>query len=236
MTIEKIALSWSGGKDCILTLDALSRAGHYKVAALLTTLTEEYQRVSMHGLRRELVRKQAESLGVELQEMIIPCSATNNAYESSFKAAMARLQEQGIRKIAFGDLYLDDVRTYRLELLNDAGIEGLFPLWQNDTFELANAFISRGFRAVTVCVDSQALKRTFAGREFDRTLLRELPPNVDPCGENGEFHTFVYDGSLFAQRIAHHRGQVVLRDERFYYCDLLPAYADQPPGRPGRVR
>ena len=223
MTREKIALSWSGGKDCTLTLDALWRSERYQVAAFLTTITEEYQRVSMHGLRRELVTRQAEALGVELHEMRIPRAAGNNTYETAFKTALTRLQDRGMRKIAFGDLHLEDVRTYRTELLNSAGMHGLFPLWRQDTAELANSFISRRYRAVTVCVDSQSLAGALVGREFDNAFLRELPPNVDPCGENGEFHTFVYDGPLFAQKIAHHRGQVVLRDERFYYCDLLPA-------------
>ena len=220
---EQIVLSWSGGKDCTLVLHALLHSEAYEVAALLTTVTEGYERVSIHGVRHALIEKQAAALGMRLHTMRIPRNASNETYETSFKAALQHFKAEGIHKIAFGDLYLADIRAYRTRLLNSVGMEGLFPLWNQDTAELASTFIAQGFQALIVCIDSQVLDRSFAGREFDTSFLAVLPPRVDPCGENGEFHTFVYGGPPFQHPVGHRRGESVLRDERFYYCDLLPA-------------
>lgn len=219
---ERVVLSWSGGKDCTLALHALLQSERYEVAALLTTVTETYERVSIHGVRQALIAQQAAALGMRLHTMHIPRNASNETYEASFQSALQFFKAEGIRKVAFGDLYLEDIRAYRTRLLTTVGMEGLFPLWHQDTAELASSFITRGFQALVVCVDSQVLDRTFAGREFDQRLLAALPPGVDPCGENGEFHTFVYGGPPFQHPVGFRRGDVVLRDARFYYCDVLP--------------
>lgn len=219
---EKILLSWSGGKDSALTLDALRRSGEYEIAALLSTVTEEYQRTSMHGVRRELVRAQAEAAGYPLQEISIPKDCSNEEYARRMEDALRPHVQAGTLKVAFGDLFLEDVRQYRIDRLGLIGMTPLFPIWGIDTTELAHAFVERGFRAILVCVDTHALDPSFAGREFDSALLADLPPEVDPCGENGEFHTFVYDGPIFRHPLHIHRGEHVTREQRFEYCDILP--------------
>jgi uncharacterized protein (TIGR00290 family) len=219
---EKALLSWSGGKDSALALDALRRSSEYDIAALLSTVTEEYQRTSMHGVRRELVQAQAEAAGCALQEVFIPKDCSNEEYARRMEAALRPHVQAGTLKVAFGDLFLEDVRKYRVDRLWLIGMTPLLPIWGIDTTELARAFIERGFRAILVCVDTHSLNRSFAGREFDESLLSDLPPEVDPCGENGEFHTFVYEGPIFDQPIRIRRGEIVTREERFAYCDILP--------------
>lgn len=224
MTPAPVVLAWSGGKDSSLALQALRGDPAVEPVALLTTVTREYDRISMHGVRRTLLRAQAASLGLPLVEAVIPAKATNEAYEAAMLVALGEIRARFplVRHIAFGDLFLAEVRAYRERQLADTGFDPLFPLWGLDTRVLAERFISEGFEAVLVCVDTQQLPAGFAGRRFDRDLLRELPATADPCGENGEFHTFVAAGPVFDSRIPFMRGEVVLRDGRFAYCDLEP--------------
>lgn len=219
---EKIILAWSGGKDSSLALYKLREAGEYEVAGLLTTVTGEYERISMHGVRRSLLERQAHALGLPLILVTLPRQCTNADYAARMEAAMAGLRDGGIRKVAFGDIYLADIRRYREENLAQAGMEAVFPLWGRDTGELAREFISLGFQAVLTCVDTLVLPAELAGREYDISLLSELPAGVDPAGENGEFHSFVYDGPVFREPVRVIRGERVLRENRFAYCDLLP--------------
>ncbi len=222
-TVEKVVLLWSGGKDSALALHALRKTGEYAVAALLTTVTEGYDRVSMHGVRRALLERQAVAVGLPLTQVPIPKNCSKAEYASRMVRACEELKETGLHTVASGDIFLEDVRKYREEQLAQAGMRGVFPLWGRDSAQLARTFVATGFAAVTVCVDGQALGKEWVGRAYDGRFLANLPSGVDPCGENGEFHTFVSDGSTFTERIAWVRGDVVLRDDRFYYCDLLPA-------------
>ena len=220
---EPVLVAWSGGKDSALALREILGDPRYRVAALLTTVTAEYDRISMHGVRRTLLRRQAESLGLPLEEVLISPGASNEEYETSMGAALAALRTRisGLDSVVFGDLFLADIRAYRERMLARMGMRGLFPLWLRDTRALAHEFVLMGYRAVLVCVDSSQLAGGFAGREFDAGLLHDLPPEVDPCGENGEFHTFVYAGPGLREPVRHERGPVVIRDGRFVYCDLV---------------
>ncbi len=223
MSKERIALSWSGGKDSALALDELLQGGEFEVCALLTTVTQGYDRISVHGVRRALLEQQAEALGIPLEIALIPPSCSNDDYERSFSEVLARCRGQGITTLAAGDLFLEDVRAYREAFVARCGMKALFPLWGRDTTRLARDFIGAGFQAILTCVDTHALGIAFAGRAFDEQLLRDLPPHADPCGENGEFHTFVWAGPVLPQPISCVTGEKVLRDNRFAYCDLLPA-------------
>jgi len=216
-------VAWSGGKDSAFALREILGDRCYRVAALLTTVTAEYDRISMHGVRRTLLRRQAESLGLPLEEVLISPGASNDEYESNMGATLAALRSRvpGLDTVVFGDLFLADIRAYRERMLARIGMRGLFPLWLRNTRALAHDFVQLGFRAVVVCVDAAQLASEFAGREFDADLLRDLPPGVDPCGERGEFHTFVYAGPGLRQPVRHARGAVVVRDGRFVYCDLM---------------
>jgi uncharacterized protein (TIGR00290 family) len=214
--------SWSGGKDSCLALAELLADDTRSVAALLTTVTEGYDRVSMHGVRLTLLRLQADALGVPLHVVTIPQTATNAVYEARMEAAFERFRALGVTTIAFGDLFLLDVRRYREEWLARTGMTPLFPLWHRDTRDLARQFIDQGYTAVLTCVDTRVLDRSYAGRTFDHALLAGLPPTVDPCGENGEFHTFVSGGPIFHREILLSRGEVVQRDA-WCFCDLVPA-------------
>jgi uncharacterized protein (TIGR00290 family) len=214
-------LFWSGGKDSALALWTLRR-GRREPEALVTTVTEGYERISMHGVRRELLARQAKALGIPLVEVVIPPACVNEIYEARMAEAFAAAPLSGAEAVAFGDLFLEDVRAYREGRLAAGGKRGLFPLWGRDTTALAEEFLDAGFEATLVCVDPRVLDPAFAGRTFDERLLAELPPGVDPCGENGEFHTFVSAGPIFAQPIACERGEIVERDG-FVFCDLTPA-------------
>lgn len=216
-----IVVSWSGGKDSALALHALLMDPTVDVRGLLTTVTDEYDRVSMHGVRMELVAEQAASLGLPLHVSRIPPACTNEWYEAVTSSTLLRLRGEGIQAIAFGDLFLADVRAYRERLVHGTGLRALFPLWGRPTAALAREFVLAGFRALLACVDPRQLDVSHCGDEFDDTLLDALPASADPCGENGEFHTFVYDGPMFAWPIAPQRGDVVHRDG-FAFCDLLP--------------
>ena len=193
----------------------------YEITALLTTVTEGFDRISMHGVRRELLEQQADSLGIPLHKILIPQDCTNEIYESRMREALSGIRAQGIAKIAFGDLFLQDVKKYRDELLTQAGMTGLYPIWMRDTEELVRTFIGLGFRAILACVDTQALDASFAGREIDLQLLEDLPESADPCGEYGEYHSFVYAGPIFKYAIACTTGERVLRNARFNYCDIV---------------
>ncbi|MGE5598572.1 MAG: ATP-binding protein [Bacteroidota bacterium] len=218
---EPVLLAWSGGKDSALALRAVLARDIYRIT-LLTTLTEGYNRVSMHGVREELLDDQARSLGLPLEKVWIPPACPHEIYAARMEAALRKHLAQGCSRCFFGDLFLADVRAYREQNLGRLGMRAEFPLWGGDSRELAAAFLRDGFKAAIACVDGQALDGSFAGREYDRDFLADLPPGVDPCGENGEFHSFVYDGPIFTAPVRHRRGGVVLRDNRFFYCELLP--------------
>ena len=219
---KAIVLSWSGGKDSALALDALSRDPAVEVVGLLTSVTSGYDRISVHGVRRSLLQVQVERLGLPLFEITLGPNCTNDAYEAAFHAALGRIRVElpEVSHIAFGDLFLEDVRAYRERLLTGTGFDPLFPIWGQDTSSVARRFIAAGFSARLVCVDTTQLAAEFAGREFDERLLVDLPPTVDPCGERGEFHTFVSDGPPFSAAIPYVVGEKVLRDERFMFCDI----------------
>ena len=214
----KTLLAWSSGKDSAWTLDMLRRQG-VQVAALLTTLNAEADRVAMHGVRRSLLEAQAESVGVPLWKVPLPWPCTNEDYEARMREACGRAVAEGFDAIAFGDLFLRDVREYRERQLAGSGLTPLFPLWELPTGPLAREMIGAGLRARITCVDSKALDASFAGREFDGALLGDLPPGADPCGENGEFHTFAYDGPMFHAPVAIEAGEV-REIGGFVYADL----------------
>jgi uncharacterized protein (TIGR00290 family) len=216
-----ILLAWSGGKDSALALEVLLASNEWRIAALLTTVTEEYDRVSMHGVRTALLRAQASALALPLRIVSIPPATSNETYELRMGQALEEARREGVRAVAFGDLFLADVRAYRERMLGTVGMSGVFPLWGAPTSELARHFIDSGHRAVLTCVDTEQIDGRFAGREYDAALLDELPPHADPCGEKGEFHTFVYDGPCFREPVSWSRGERVLRENRFQYCDLL---------------
>ena len=218
---ERILQSWSGGKDSCLTLAELLSDDTWSVAALVTTVTEGYERVSMHGVRQALLREQAAALGLPLEVVYIPQNATNEIYEARMEETFARYGREGVATIAFGDLFLADIRRYREQWLARAGIRPVFPLWMRDTRDLARRFVDEGFEAVVTCVDTRVLDRGFAGRRFDHALLADLPDTVDPCGENGEFHTFVHAGPIFREPLRIASGEVVQR-ESWCFCDLVP--------------
>lgn len=220
-TRESIAMCFSGGKDSAIALHEIRRAEMYVVKELLTTVTIPYDRVTMHGVRRALVRQQAEAIGIPITEVAVPPSSSNAIYEREMGYAFARLQIQGIRRVAFGDIFLEDLRVYREEQLAACKLECVFPIWKRDTTELAHQFVNDGFKAIVACVNPAVLDASFAGRPFDEAFLAALPPEVDPCGENGEFHTFVFDGPIFRWPVRISLGQVVERD-RFVFCDLVP--------------
>lgn len=222
---ERIAMCFSGGKDSALALHALQQSGAWRVETLITTVTDAYDRVSMHGVRRALARDQAAAIGIPLVEVVVPPQSSNKIYERAMGEAFDRLHEDGVRRVAFGDIFLEDLREYRERQLAASELECLFPLWKQPTAALARSFIRDGFEAVTVCIDPAALDASFAGRTFDARFLADLPEGVDPCGENGEFHTFVWAGPILSRPIPVRRGEVVKRDG-FVFCDLLAEDAD----------
>jgi len=224
MMRKRVLLSWSGGKDSALALQALRADPNIEVAGLLTSVTRDYERISVHGVRRSLLERQAERLRLPLFTIELDPVTTNDAYERAFLSALERVRREvpGVTAIAFGDLFLADVRAYRERLLAPTGFEAVFPIWGLDTAELARKFVRDGFVARLVCVDTTQLDGSFAHRVFDDSLLAELPSTVDPCGERGEFHTFVSDGPGYDGPVEFTIGDTVLRDERFAYCDLVP--------------
>ena len=218
---KPLVVSWSGGKDSTLALNEILNNTDYEVHSLITTVTEGYNRISIHGVRNELLEKQVQSIGLPLHKVSIPKDSKNEQYESALKKVLLKFKNEGINEIVFGDIFLEDVKKYRDELLNKLDMKGVYPIWKKDSKELARKFIELGFKAVTTCVDSQQIDKKFVGREYDSEFLNDLPNSADHCGENGEFHTFVYDGPLFDKKIDFTKGEIVFRDDRFYYCDLI---------------
>ena len=219
--MNRVLVSWSGGKDSAMALSEALKSGNYEVAALLTTVTRDYDRISMHGVRRALLKQQAESLGLKLEEVFITKDASNAEYESSMGKVLSEYKELGVFSVVFGDIFLEDLRKYREEKLGQLNMHAIFPIWKVETNELARRFMGAGFKAITTCVDTNVLGKEFVGREINEDFLSELPGGVNPCGENGEFHSFVYDGPVFKKPIAFSLGEKVLRENRFYYCDLV---------------
>lgn len=231
MNKPKAVVNWSGGKDCSFALYKILQSNEYEIKTLLTTVSGKYKRISMHGVREALLDRQAEALEIPLHKLVMPDEPSMDVYNNLMQKTMTAFSDDGIAVSVFGDIFLEDLRQYREEQLERVGFKAAFPIWKIPTTELAEAFIDAGFKAVIVCADERYLDKSFAGREFDHSLLRDLPENVDPCGENGEFHTFVYDGPIFNQSIEFQRGEVVHRtykspddvDDRigFWYCDLV---------------
>src|SRR3954462_13137989 len=226
--MRPVALAWSGGKDSSLALAALRADPTVEVVALLTTVTQDYDRISMHGVRRSILTSQVEVLGLPLVEAAIPAAASNQIYDAAMAAALSRLQQQypGLEHLAFGDLFLEDVRAYRERVLPPLGWTPLFPLWGRDTRALAQQFIEDGYRAILTCVDTEQLGPEFAGREFDAALLADLPPTVDPCGERGEFHTCAYAGPMFHRSLAVDTG-ITIEREGFVFTDVQLSVASK---------
>jgi uncharacterized protein (TIGR00290 family) len=236
--------NWSGGKDSALCLHQVLQQGRYTIDALLTTLGGATRRVTMHGVRQELLEQQAQSIGIPLQQLMLPEDASMSAYNELMEKTMRSLKEQGIAHAIFGDINLEDLRQYREQQLAQVGIKAVFPLWGRPTHELVREFIALGFKAVVVCVNARLLDESFAGRLLDEHFLEDLPAGIDPAGENGEFHTFVFDGPIFNVPVKYSLGEKVLRrygapadpddncfaqedqpayDTGFWFCDLLPA-------------
>ena len=218
---EKIVFAWSGGKDSAIALHELLKENIYEVEGILTTVTADYDRTSMHGVRSTLLKKQADSLGFKLKKVLITKNDSCSKYENKMKATLLVYKNRGINTVAFGDIYLDDIRKHREKKLEQVGMKAVFPLWKKKTASLARSFINAGFKAIITCIDSKVLDKKFAGREFNEDFLSELPKSIDPCGENGEFHSFVFDGPIFKKRVLFSTGEVVKRGS-FYFCDLIP--------------
>jgi uncharacterized protein (TIGR00290 family) len=225
-------MSWSGGKDSAMALHELFKANVYDVVALLTSVSEEYRRISHHGVREELLERQAEAIGVPLDKVYLPSEngqpCTNDVYERIMGDVMAKYKTRGVDTVAFGDLFLEDLRAYRERNLAKTDMRGVFPLWKRNTAELAKDVMARGFKGYLSCVEGK-VGPGFAGRAYDEDLVAALPAGIDPCGEYGEFHTFVYDGPIFKHPVTVSVGEIVTRDGR-HYADLLPAES----GAPGR--
>jgi len=218
---KAVLVSWSGGKDSCMVLREIQRSPDLRVEALLTTITRDYDRISMHGVRRILLERQAVSLRVPLHQILISKGASNVEYETKIGEAFAIYRERGIDTVAFGDLFLEEIRAYRERLLTRHAMLGMYPVWKRDTLALIREFISLGFKTAVVCVDPAQLHPSFLGRLIDEDFLSQLPPGVDPCGENGEFHTFVFDGPIFSDPVKFGFGEKVCRDS-FWFCDLVP--------------
>jgi uncharacterized protein (TIGR00290 family) len=218
--MKKLLVSWSSGKDSAWSLYILRQAGEYEIVGLLTTINSEFDRVAMHGVRRELLEAQAAAAGLPLWVVPLPWPCSNAEYEVAMGAACARAMDAGVEAVAFGDLFLEDVRRYREERMKKAGLIPIFPLWKLDTAQLVQEMWAAGLRSRIVCLDPKKLSASFAGRDIDLRLIRDLPENIDPCGENGEFHSFVYDGPMFAGPIPIETGETVIRDG-FVFADVM---------------
>ena len=219
-SLEPILLAWSGGKESLMSLRELRRQKEFDVCGLVTTVSDSDQRVTTHGVSREAIEAQARALGLPIDIVTVPKGCCLHTYNDSLATAAAAKRDLGVSKIAFGDLYLDDLRDFREECLEMIGMEAIFPLWQLDTQELAWAYVHAKYKAVVTCVDEQSLPRSFAGRLYDRAFLSDLPLGVDPCGENGEFHTFVFDGPVFDHPVAIKQG-TPYSEASMHYCDVL---------------
>jgi len=219
---DPVLLAWSSGKDSAFALHVLRERKEVEVVGLLTTVNERHDRVAMHAVRRTLLEAQAAAAGLPLTIVRIPHPCPDTAYEAAMGRALEEARARGVRGVAFGDLFLEDIRRYREKQMAGTGLRLVFPLWGRPTAVLAHEMLDAGLRARITCVDPRVLAGSFAGREFDRQLLADLPPGVDPCGENGEFHTFAWDGPMFAHPVPVRGGEVVTR-EGFVFADLLPA-------------
>ena len=220
--MEKVIVSWSGGKDSALSLYEIQRDGNCQVVSLLTSINEYYDRVSMHGVRRTLLEKQAKALGLPLIKITLPKDCTEEEYESRLMDILSQVKSDGINHVVFGDIFLEWIKEYREKNLAKLGMTPILPIWGRDTSELTQTFISLGFKAVLTCVNTKLMPGSFLGRVLDEHLLSELPPGVDPGGENGEFHSFVFDGPIFRESIPFALGGTVTRDS-YYFRDLLPS-------------
>ena len=225
----KAWLAWSTGKDSAWALHTLRQRSEFDVVALLTTVNQTHARVAMHAVREALLEIQARAAGLPLITVPIPSPCSNEVYEAAMADAMQRAQEEGVTHVAFGDLFLEDIRRYREERLAACNISPVFPIWRRDTQSLAEEMLAAGLRAIITCVDPTRLSREFAGKIWDESLVRELTPGVDPCGENGEFHTFAFAGPMFSQSICIQPGEIVERDG-FVFADVLPREAAASPG------
>ena len=225
MTIKKTLLSWSSGKDSAWTFHVLRQRSDVEVVGLMTTVNQVYQRISIHAVRLELLQRQAEAAGLPLYQISLPYPCTNADYEAAMERFIGQAKQDGIECMAFGDLFLADIREYREARLAGTGITPLFPIWQTPTDKLATQMIDSGLRAVVTCVDPQKLPASFAGRQFNQQFLTDLPVHVDPCGERGEFHTFAFDGPMFRSAVEIEVGEICER-EGFVYADVLPSAAN----------
>jgi len=216
---QTVFVSWSGGKDSCMALREVQRTSNIRIEALLTTITRDFDRISMHGVRRVLLEQQAASLGIPLHQIIISKGASNEEYETKMGEAFAEYRNRGIETVVFGDLFLEEIRAYRERLIARQKMSSLYPVWGRDTSQLIKDFIALGFKTVIVCVDPAKLDPSFVGRVIDEELLTQLPLHVDPCGEKGEFHTFVFDGPIFKNPVRFSFGEIVCRDS-FWFCDL----------------
>jgi uncharacterized protein (TIGR00290 family) len=209
--MKKAIVSWSGGKDSALALFFCRQSEQYELVGLLTNVNEEFGRVSMHGVRTGLIEAQAEAIGLPLHTLKFPGDVSMETYNVLMKQRLTELKELGITHVIYGDIFLEDLRRFREHQLSEVGLQGVFPLWNQNTHELLAQFIETGFKAVLVCLNENQLPESWAGRELDATILNDLPPSVDPCGENGEYHSFVYDGPIFKKPVAFQKGNVIRR-------------------------
>lgn len=234
MTGKHAFINWSGGKDAAFSLYKMQQNNSFSIDFLLTNVSSFYNRISMHGVRKELLQEQAQSISIPLQILYIPEQVEMQAYSQLMRIQLATFLKEKIKYAVFGDIFLEDLRKYREEQLKILGMNAIFPLWKKDTKELIQEFLDAGFKAVITCVNARLLDRSFAGREINADFLKDLPKDIDPCGENGEFHSFVYDGPIFKNIVKFTKGEIIERtyplpenktalwDNRFYFCDLLP--------------
>jgi len=237
--MEPVCFTWSGGKDSMLALKRIINSSTLKVDHLMTTLSNAYGRISMHGVREDLLDKQAANLNIPLKKIWLPERPSMEVYTEEMKKAYSQVKNNGIRKIVFGDIFLEDLKDYRDQMLSDIKLSGVYPIWKNPTKKLIEEFINDGFKAIVVCINTKLLDKSYLGKTIDHHFVEELPDNVDPCGENGEFHTFVYDGPLFKHPVDFSVGKSELRklsesdqagyDVNFWYCDLLPKSLNNDP-------
>jgi uncharacterized protein (TIGR00290 family) len=241
---EKSIFNWSGGKDSAMCLHKIQQTKQYDIISLLTSVNESFQRISMHGVRVDLLEKQAKSIGLPLLKIQIPEITTMEVYDDIMKSSLLELQKKGVESSIFGDIFLEDLRIYRESKLAEVNLKGIFPLWKIPTDKLIREFIDLGFNTITTCVNDKYLDKSFVGRIIDHDFLKDLPSNVDPCGENGEFHTFVFDGPIFSEPISFIKGEIVYKNctsgkqtessttididndnspfnNGFWYCDLI---------------
>lgn len=242
MNKSKAIFNWSGGKDSALALYHILKEQQFEISELVTTINSKFNRISMHGVRNELLYEQVKSIGIPLKEILVPEQPSMEDYNNIMKQQLSFLKKEQVTHSIFGDIFLEDLRAYREEKLNEVGLKAVFPLWKRDTKELMNEFLDLGFKTIVVCVKSELLGKEFVGRIIDKEFIKDLPENVDPCGENGEFHTFVFDGPIFKNPIKFELGEVILKEYEapktkkdscftstisnksvgFYFCDLIP--------------